>query len=217
MQRWWLATLLLRPEAADCRQGPDREVGMRAVAMVVHVRLRQHWRSWLALAVLVALVGGFVIAAAATGRRTAAAFPGFVARHGYDAIVYSGRPLPGLAHIPQVAQVTPIRAPFAFPGRCASCRRQIDPGSFDVFEVPPGSLSRAVRLLSGRMPDQSRPDEVLASYTLARNNGVHIGSVIQVLTPTPAQVKGEGRAAKINMAAVPRRSLAGGGTGGDRE
>jgi hypothetical protein len=53
---------------------------MRAVAMVVHVRLRQHWRSWLALAALVALVGGFVIAASATGRRTAAAFPGFVAR-----------------------------------------------------------------------------------------------------------------------------------------
>jgi hypothetical protein len=178
---------------------------MRAVAMVFHVRLRQHWRSWLALAALVALVGGFVIAAAATGRRTAAAFPGFVARHGYDALVYSGHPLPGLAHIPQVAQVTPIRAPFTLPGRCASCRRPIDPGSFDVLEVPPASLSRTVRLLSGRMPDQSRPDEVLASYTLARNTGAQIGSVIQVLIPTQAQLQ-EGRA-KVNMAAVPRRSL----------
>jgi ABC-type lipoprotein release transport system permease subunit len=178
---------------------------MRAVAMVVHVRLRQHWRSWLALAALVALVGGFVIAAAATGRRTAAAFPGFVARHGYDALVYSGHPLPGLAHIPQVAQVTPIRAPFTLLGRCASCRRPIDPGSFDVLEVPPASLARTVRLLSGRMPDQSRPDEVLASYTLARNSGAQIGSVIQVLIPTRAQLK-EGRA-KVNMAAVPRRSL----------
>ena len=139
---------------------------MRAVAMIVHVQLRQHWRSWLALAVLVALVGGFVMAAAATGRRTAAAFPGFAARHGYDALVYSGHPLPGLAHIPQVAQVTPIRAPYAFLGGCTSCRRPIDPGSFDVLEVPPVSRSRVLRLLSGRMPDQSRPDEVLASYTL---------------------------------------------------
>ena len=173
--------------------------------MMVHVRLRQHWRSWLALAILVALVGGFVIAAAATGRRTAAAFPGFVARHGYDALVYSGYPLPGLAHIPQVVRVTPIRAPYAFLGRCASCRRPIDPGSFDVLEVPPASLSRTVRLLSGRMPDQSRPDEVLASYTLARNSGAQIGSVIQVLIPTRAQLK-KGRA-KVNLAAVPRRSL----------
>jgi hypothetical protein len=182
---------------------------MGAVAMVLRVRLRQHWRSWLALAALVALVGGFVMAAAATGRRTAAAFPGFVAGHGYDAIVYSGHPLPGLARIPQVALVTPVLAPSAFPGRCTSCRKPIDPGSFGVFEVAPGSLSRVVRLLSGRMPDQSNPDEVLASYTLARDNGVRIGSVIEVLTPTPAQVKLAQKIgpSKINIAAVPRRSL----------
>ena len=105
--------------------------------------------------------------------------------------------------------MTPVRAPYAFPGRCASCRKPIDSGSFDVLEVPPGSLSRVVRLLSGRMPDQASPDEVLASYTLATDNGVHIGSVIQVLTPTPAQVKlaqKEGPA-KVKMAAVPRHSL----------
>jgi ABC-type lipoprotein release transport system permease subunit len=180
-----------------------------AVAMVLHLRLRQQWRSWLALAALVALVGGFVMAAAATGRRTAAAFPGFAARHGYDAIVYSGHPLPGLAGIPQVALVTPIRAPFAFPGRCTSCRKPIDPGSFGIFEVAPGSLSRVVRLLSGRMPDQSKPDEVLASYTLAQDNGVRIGSVIQVLTPTPAQVELAQKVGRptVNSAAVPWRSL----------
>jgi hypothetical protein len=48
--------------------------------MLLHAQLRQHWKSWLALAALVTLVGGLVMAAAATGRRTAAAFPGFVAR-----------------------------------------------------------------------------------------------------------------------------------------
>ena len=182
---------------------------MGAVALVLRVRLRQHWRSWLALAALVALVGGLVMAAAATGRRTAAALPGFVARHGYDALVYSGQPLPGLAGIPQVARVTPVLAPFAFPGRCTSCRKPIDFGSFDVLEVPPGGLSRVVKLLSGRMPDQSSPDEVLASYTLARDNGVRLGSVIEVLTPTPAQVKLGQKIgpSKMNMAAVPRRSL----------
>ena len=182
---------------------------MGAVVMVLGVRLRQHWRSWLALAALVALVGGFVMAAAATGRRTAAALPGFVARHGYDVLVYSGQPLPGLAGIPQVARVTPVLVPFAFPGRCTSCRKPIDSGSFGVVEVPPGGLSRVVKLLSGRMPDQASPDEVLASYTLARDNGVRIGSVIQVLTPTPAQVELAQKVgqSKINIAAVPRHSL----------
>ena len=62
-----------------------------------------------------------------------------------------------------------------------------------------------VQLLSGRMPDQSNPDEVLASYTLARDNGARIGSVIQVLTPTPAQVKMG--PVKIKIAALPRRSM----------
>ncbi len=46
---------------------------------------------------------------------------------------------------------------------------------------------------------------MLASYTLARDNGARIGSVIQVLTPTPAQVKMG--PVKIKIAALPRRSL----------
>ena len=51
---------------------------MTAVAMVLHVRLRQHWRSWLALAALVALVGGLVIAAATTqGLMDGGRFPRF--------------------------------------------------------------------------------------------------------------------------------------------
>ena len=48
--------------------------------------------------------------------------------------------------------------------------------------MPPGQLPRMVKLLSGRMPDQSDPDEVLASFTLAKDNGVRVGSVIRVLS-----------------------------------
>ena len=63
---------------------------------------------------------------------------------------------------------------------CASCRRPIDFGAFGIFEVAPSSLPRMVQLLSGRMPDQASPHEVLASYTLARDNGVRLGTVIKV-------------------------------------
>jgi ABC-type lipoprotein release transport system permease subunit len=45
-------------------------------------------------------------------------------------------------------------------------------------------------LLSGRMPRQSDPGEVLASFTLARDNGVRIGSVIRVQLGSPAQLRG---------------------------
>jgi hypothetical protein len=155
--------------------------------MVLRARLRQHWRSWLALSGLIALVGGLVIAAAAAGRRTAAAFPGFVARHGYDAVVYSGRPHPELARLPQVAHLTPALLPFVVRPSCASCRKKIDYGSFAIFEVASRELPRMVQLISGRMPDQSNPHEVLASYTLARDNGVRLGSVIKTGSLSKAQ------------------------------
>src|SRR6266568_5440006 len=100
-----------------------------------------------------------------------AAFPGFTARHGYDVIVYSSRPLPQLARLPHVASVTPVLVPISGALHCASCRKPIDTEDFLINEVPPGQLPRMVRLLYGRMPHQSDPGEVLASFTLARDNG----------------------------------------------
>jgi ABC-type lipoprotein release transport system permease subunit len=181
---------------------------MRAGAMLLHAQLRQHWKSWLALAALVALVGGFVLAAAETGQRTAGAFPDFAARHGYDAVIYSNQPLrpPGLAGISQVAQATTVQAPYAFPSRCTHCHGPLSLGDSDVLEVPPSSLPRMVKLLSGRMPDQSRPDEVLASYTFSQDYGARLGSVVQVLLPTPKQVA-QGPPTKAELAVIARRSV----------
>jgi hypothetical protein len=158
---------------------------VRAVVMVFRGRFRQHWKSWLALSVLVAVGGGFVLSAAAAGRRTAAAFPGFVTRHGYDIVVYSLHPLPQLAGLPDVASVTPVLVPISGGPRCASCRKPIDASNFLVSEAQPRQLPRLVTLLSGRMPDQSDPAEVLASFTLAQENGVRVGSVIRL--PLPGQ------------------------------
>ena len=163
---------------------------MRAVAMVLRGRFRQHWRSWLALSMLVAIAGGFVLAATVAARRTAAAFPGFTARQGYDVIVYSGQPLPQLARLPHVASVTPVLVPVSGALHCGSCRKPIDAENFLINEVRPGQLPRMVRLLSGRMPNQSHPGEVLASFTLAKDNGVRIGSVIQAQLSSPAQQRG---------------------------
>ena len=97
--------------------GRGETVAVRAVVMVLRGRFRQHWKSWLALSVLVALAGGFVLATTVAARRTAAAFPEFTARHGYDVIVYSGQPLPQLARLPQVASAVPVPAVFTAPLR----------------------------------------------------------------------------------------------------
>jgi hypothetical protein len=152
---------------------------MGAVGLVFGAKLRRYWRSWLLLTVLIAIVSGFVLAATAAGDRTESAFPRYVARHGYDAIVYTVKPLPGLARLPGVAQVTTVTLPFAAQPRC-SCGHQINDGEFAVREVPASALDRTVKLVAGRMPDQSSEVEALASYTLQRDYGVHPGTVITV-------------------------------------
>ncbi len=152
---------------------------MGAVWLVLAAKLRRHWRSWLLLSLLIAVASGVVLAATAAGRRTDSAFPRYVTSHGYDAIVYTIRPLPGLARLPEVAQVTPVRMPFYGHPRC-SCSRRINEGAFSIREVPSAGLRRVAKLVAGRMPDQASPHEALASFTLQRDYGVRLGTVISL-------------------------------------
>ena len=182
---------------------------MRAVGLLLRAQLRQHGKSWLALAMLAALIGALVMAATVTARATAAAFPDFQARYGYDNIVYTARPLPQLAKMPQVTQVTPVRAPFVAAIGCSSCAAINASGSLDAFEIAPRDLARTVKLVAGRMPDQSNPGEALASSTFANDSGVRVGSVIQILEPTPAQLAANQSSppSAAQLAKVPRHSV----------
>src|SRR5690348_6118212 len=144
--------------------------------MVLRARFRQHWKSWLALSLLVAVAGGFVLTTASAGHRTADAFPQFTARHGYDVIVYSEKKLPQLSRLPHVSSATPVPVTVSDTVGCASCRKPIDTDNFLVNEVPPGQLPRMVTLLSGRMPRQSDPGEVVRSeeHTSELQSPVHL-------------------------------------------
>jgi hypothetical protein len=82
-----------------------------ATYMVFRAELRRRWRSWLVLALLVGVVGGIVLGAAAAGRRTASAFPWYVSTYGYDYTVFNLAPVPGLAKLPGVASVVSAAAP----------------------------------------------------------------------------------------------------------
>ncbi len=151
---------------------------MRAVWVVFWAQLRHRWRSWLAIAVLIGLVGGAVMAAVAAGRRTESAFPGFVAAKGFDAEVYSFQPLPKISRFPGVVAVTGAFGPDNGQPTCA-CTHPINPSYFGLIALPAkGKLD--FNLVSGRLPDRSNPDEVVASYTLQRDEGIHLGSVIHV-------------------------------------
>ena len=150
---------------------------MSFLRLMLQAGARHRWRSWLALAMLVALVVGLVLAGASTARRTATAFPRFEAAHGYDAFFYSLQPgapgrVPAGGRVGDAAPAPAVGAPT-----CAC--RPINGNDFSIDEVPPARLTTVVKLVSGRLPDQSDPDQVLASYNL-EPFGVHLGSVLRV-------------------------------------
>jgi FtsX-like permease family len=153
--------------------------------MAFRARLRHRWRSWLAIAVLVSVVGGLVLAAAAAGRRTEAALPQFVAAHGFDSDEYAVRPVPKVADLPGVTSAVELISPDSGQPACA-CTHPINPTELGIIFASTKFRS-PFKLVSGRLPDPSAPDQVLASFTLQQDYGVHLGSVIRVPLYAPSQ------------------------------
>jgi FtsX-like permease family len=158
---------------------------LAVVRLLFRAELRQRWRSWLLLALLVALVGGLVLAGIAAGRRTAGAFPAYLRVHGFDVIVYGATPLPTLARLPDVASVTTVASPSNGAPTCP-CTHKISESGFNLYDLSSAELPRVAKLVAGRMPDPSAPDQVLASFTLEQD-GVHVGTVMKVPMYSPAQ------------------------------
>src|ERR1700722_18711332 len=159
-------------------RGQCEEEALAAVWMAFRAKFRHSWRSWLAIAILTSVVGGLVLAAAAAGRRTETAFPQFVAAHGFDTDVYAVRPVARVAELPGVASATLLVGPDNGSPVCR-CTHPISATDFGVFLPPPRGRS-PFKLVSGRLPDPSAPDQVLASFTLQQDYGMHLGSVIRV-------------------------------------
>lgn len=152
---------------------------MGAVGLVVRAELRHRWRSLLALALLVAMVGGLVLGAIAAGRRTASAFPRFVQTYGYDAFVYSLSPVPRAVHLPGVTSSIRFLSP-AYGNPTCACPIALNSSSFTLNESTPNVMRHYVKLVSGRWPGPDAPDEVLASFMLAHDEGIHPGSIFRV-------------------------------------
>ena len=158
---------------------------MGAIGLAFRAEMRRRWRSWLAVAVLISVVGGLVLATAAAGRRTESAFPRFVSAHGFDAFVYSSRPLPQLAKLPEVASATELISPANGQPTC-DCTHPINPNDLTVGVLSPEGRS-VWKLVSGHLPDRSDPDQVLASFNLQQDDDVQLGTVIHVPFYAPSQ------------------------------
>jgi ABC-type lipoprotein release transport system permease subunit len=155
------------------------------VRLIVRAAFRRRWRSWVALAALVAVIGGVTLGAVAAGQRTARAYPDFLRLHGFDWAVATQTPT-DLARIPGVASA--IEAPYLLNGvPSCRCSHPIDGNALSVVSVGSRTLGHLVNLVSGRMPNPSNPDEALASFTLQRDDGVNVGTVIRMPMYAPSQ------------------------------
>ncbi|HEV3212454.1 MAG TPA: hypothetical protein VGZ03_03555, partial [Acidimicrobiales bacterium] len=139
---------------------------------------RRRWASWLALAALVALVGGTVLVGAAAARRTEAAFPDFLARYGYDAEIFTTAPrVPApVSHWRYVTAIVPTTF-YISPN--AHADGQLVPSTpLFITELTPTLTSKVVKLTSGRLPVTA--DEVDVGYEMQQQYHLHLGSTIVV-------------------------------------
>jgi hypothetical protein len=167
---------------------------MRAVVFLATRELRARWRGWAVLVVLVAVAGGAVLAAAAGARRTATAYPRFLAAsHASDVVVaptgsarsayFSG--LPGyfgaLARLPGVGALAPVVGLnvelLGYSGQAARRAGTVAPldGRF-------GQLVDIPKLLAGRLPAADRAGEVAVDQQGAAMLRVQVGSVLTMRT-----------------------------------
>ena len=152
---------------------------MGTVAFAFRAQVRSRWKSWLLIVILITLVGGFVLAATAAGRRTNTAVPDFVAAHGFDATVYTGADtqVPKHSLLPEVTAFTRVIGIDSGQPVC-DCTRPLNPTLFGI--IAPSVGPRVWNLVSGHAPDPTDPYQVVASASLAQAAGVHIGTVIHV-------------------------------------
>jgi len=158
---------------------------MRTVAYLL--RTQRSWvRSWLSLALLLAVVGGAVLAVGAGARRTDTAYPRFLAASntsdvfvGGNDILPAGTPEPyfaGMERLPQVEQAG--IAYFLVAGLSTPSGRVVTMDTFSPIGLADARFGRTIdtfNVLSGRMPDPARAGEVAVTFPFADNLGVRLG------------------------------------------
>ena len=158
---------------------------MGAIWIVFCAELQHRWRSWLALTILVTLVGGTVLGAVAAGRRTASAFPRFLARYGYDVQAFNfPGPLP--AAVASLPDVSAIYYEVSYDNGNMATDGHIVPANDAYISGLPWHEMSTTKLVAGRLPTAA--DEILAGFTMEQQFGVHIGSIVTVPFYSLAQV-----------------------------
>jgi len=163
---------------------------MRTVAYLL--RAQRSWlRSWLGVALLLGVVGGAVLAVGAGARRTDSAYPRLLAGSASSDVFVSAndiRPygpteevLTRIGRLPQVEQAGAAFFPLA--SIATPSRRQLGIDVYTLVGVPDARFGRTIdrsKVLDGRLADPARAGEVVVSFSLADNLGLHVGDPLTV-------------------------------------
>jgi hypothetical protein len=158
---------------------------MGAVWLRLRAELRHQWRAWLALAVLLGVIGGIALTAAAGARRTDTAYPRFLrtsraaqlavfpARSGFGGYFRAVARLPEVsssasAAFLQMSRPGPGASPF---GLTAEASPAGDDGV---------ALDR-VKVLVGRLFDPADPHAVMISQPLAQREHLRPGGALYLI------------------------------------
>jgi len=165
-----------------------------SVALVFRAGLRHRWRATLGLALLLGLISGAALTAAAGARRTASAYPRLLRWSNAatvqvipDCTGLAGF-YPALARLPQVAAMsTEVVYELAAAGRGAAPAAQLA-----ALASPDGTLgvtTDRVRIIAGRWPASNDPAAVVVDPQLAAQQRLRPGSTVHLAgLPSTAKV-----------------------------
>src|SRR5579863_736602 len=193
---------------------PSRGASMNAALRVARYRLRATWSrrrgAYLAIVLLVALLGGISMGAIAAARRTQSAFPTYAAGtkvtqlngitdfvsglSGAAGLGYDPARLRAIARLPHVQSVISFAGlntvpldkngvPISVPDFPA----QGGEGAGSLVNIETFVAGYGASILSGRLPDPSHPDEFAVSRATAQHFHLHLGEVVPFGVYTNAQ------------------------------
>jgi hypothetical protein len=153
----------------------------------------RRWPGYLALAVLIGMVGGVALGSVTAARRTDASYPKFLARTNPSDLVvepftktnYSPsflRQLARLPHVKGVAAAVPLTAATLTPGGNLGTVLLAHVQLAGTLAGADGLYSAQDRMtiVAGRRADPARPDEVVATPVAVALLHLHVGSQVRV-------------------------------------
>jgi hypothetical protein len=178
---------------AICTHGCPSSVLIRYSTRVALYRFRldlpRRWPNYLALIVLIGVVGGISLGSLAGARRSESAFPAFLKSTNpsdiaIDVGTYNPKILREISRLPEVASIETYVSPNAGPVTKAGVAEVNSPevrSDFDPVASVNGLFFNQdrVTILQGKLPDPHNPNEVMVNEFAAKFFGWKVGHVIR--------------------------------------